>query len=267
MPIEYAFKPQIISKNDFYAIDYQVMGLAFSIHKDLGRLWNEKIYQNELAYRCHKAGFEKVATEVLIKVSYLDFLKCYYIDLVLNDAVIYELKTAHRLTGEHQQQALNYLFLLGIQYGKLINMRPPSVESRFVSTRLTHANRYDYKIDDKYWHELDKDSTKLKQLVMNLLSEWGAFLDTTLFYDAINHFHGGEDNVVKMIEARDGNRIIGKQKVHLINHEVAFNISSMTKDEQYYEHNLRKFLSHVSLKAIQWINFNHDLITFKTISQ
>jgi len=267
MPIEYTFKPNIISKQDFYAIDYQVMGLVFSIHKDLGRLWNEKIYQNELAYRCQKAGFEKVATEMLIKVSYLDFFKCFYIDLVLNDAVIYELKTAQCLAGEHQQQVLNYLFLLGMQHGKLINMRPPSVESRFVSTRLTPAKRYDYKIEDNSWKELDEDSIKLKQLIMNLLNEWGAFLDTTLFYDAINYFHGGEENVVKMIEAKSNSHILGRQKVHLINSEVAFNISSMTKDEQYYEQNLRKFLCYASLKAIQWINFNHDLIMFKTIFQ
>lgn len=265
MPIEYQFKPNIISKQDFYAIDYQVMGLVFSMHNELGRLWNEKIYQNELAYRCQKAGFQKVATEVLIQVSYLDFRKFFYIDLMLNDAVIYELKTAKNLTGEHQQQVLNYLFLIGTQHAKLINMRPSSIESRFVSTRLTPAKRFDYKIDDKNWHELDEDSIKLKQLVLNLLNEWGAFLDTTLFYDAINHFYGGEENVVKMIEARDGNRTIGRQKAHLLNAEIAFNILSMTKDEQYYEHNLRKFLSYVSLKAIQWINFNHDLIVFKTI--
>jgi len=265
MPIEYAFKPYIISKDDFYTLDYQVMGLAFAIHKDMGRLWNEKIYQNELAYRCHKAGFEKVDTEVLIKVSYLDFLKCFYVDLVLNDAVIYELKTVQCLTGEHQQQVLNYLFLLGVQHGKLINMRPPSVEARFVSTRLIPDKRYDYKIEDNYWQELDDDSIKLKNLIMNLLNEWGAFLDTTLFYDAIIHFNGGEENVVKTIEARDDSHTMGRQKIHLINSKVAFKISSMTKDEKYYEHNLRNFLNYTSLKAIQWINFNHDLIIFKTL--
>ncbi len=265
MPIEYGFEPHVISKDDFYAIDYKVMGLVFSIHSDLGRLWNEKIYQNELAYRCQKAGFEKVATEVLIQVSYLDFRKFFYVDLILNDAVIYELKTAQSLAGEHQQQVLNYLFLLGLHHAKLINMRPPSVESRFVSTRLTPEKRYNYKIEDKYWQELDEDSIKLKQLFVNLLNEWGAFLDTTLFYDAINHFYGGEENVVKMIEAKSNSHILGRQKVHLINSEIAFNISSMTKDEKYYEHNLRKFLNYTSLKAIQWINFNHDLIIFNTI--
>lgn len=265
MPIEYAFKTKSISEDDFYELDYDVMGLVFSIHRELGRLWNEKIYQNELAYCCQKAGFEKVAIEEPIQVSYQDFRKLYYVDLVLNDAVIYELKTVQILTGEHHQQMLNYLFLLGMQHGKLINMRPPSVESRFVSTGLTPEKRYDYTIDDQYWQELDEDSIRLKELMVNLLNEWGAFLDTSLFYDAIEHFFGGEENVVKTIEARNGTRVMGRQKVHLINSEIAFKISSMTRDEKYYEHHLRQFLQYTLLKAIQWINFNHDLIVFKTI--
>jgi len=267
MPIEHAFKTKLISDDDFHALDYQVMGLAFFIHRELGRLWNEKIYQNELAYCCQKAGFEKVNTEAPIQVSYQDFQKLFYVDLLLNDAVIYELKTLQILTGEHHQQTLNYLFLLGMPHGKLINMRPPSVESRFVSTRLTFKKRYEYVIEDQDWQELDEDSTWLKQLVVNLLKEWGAFLDTALFYDAIKHFRGGEENVVKKIKVLNGAHILGTQKVHLLNSEIAFKISSMTKDEKYYEHHLRRFIHYTLLKAIQWINFNHDQIVFKTITR
>ena len=265
MPIEYAVKTKLISEDDFHVYDYEVMGLVFSIHSELGRLWNEKIFQNELAYRCQKAGFEKVDTEVPIQVSYQNFRKIFYVDLLLNDAVVYELKAVKALTGEHHQQTLNYLFLLGMQHGKLINMRPPSVESRFVSTRLTRERRYDYKIEDQYWQDLDEDSIWLKQIMINLLSEWGAFLDTNLFYDAIKHFRGGEENVVKKIKVMNGRQVLGTQKVHLINSEIAFKISSMVKDENYYERHLRQFIHHTLLKAIQWINFQYGRIVFKTI--
>jgi GxxExxY protein len=265
MPIEHGLKIKPISEDDFYTIDYEVMGLAFSIHRELGRLWNERIYQNELADRCQKAGFEKVDSEVPIHVSYQDFTKVYYVDLLLNDAAIYELKTVHALTGEHHQQTLNYLFLLEMQHGKLINMRPPSVEHRFVSTRLTPRKRHDFMIDDRHWQELDEDSLWLKQLMMDLLNEWGAFLEVTLFYDAVAHFRGGEENVLKKIEVVNGSRVLGTQKAHLINSEIAFKITSMTKDEKYYEHHLSRFVQHTRLKAIQWINFHHDRIVFKTV--
>lgn len=171
------------------------------------------------------------------------------------------------MTSEHHQQTLNYLLLLGIQHGKLINMRPPSVESRFVSTRLTLEKRCDYSIQDYQWQDIDNDSIWLKETMINLVGEWGVFLDTALFYDAIKFFRGGEDKVVQKIVVKNCNQFLGNQKTHLLNSDIAFKISSMTKDLTYYEQNLKRFLNYTSLKAIQWINFNHNRITLKTIKK
>ncbi|MFQ5836958.1 MAG: hypothetical protein ACE5HG_03800 [Candidatus Bathyarchaeia archaeon] len=50
-----AIKPSVqtkrISYDDFHSLDYEVMGIVLSIHRDLGRFWNEKTYQHELVYR------------------------------------------------------------------------------------------------------------------------------------------------------------------------------------------------------------------------
>lgn len=265
MPITHNFKIQHLSEDDFHALDYRVMGLAFSIHRELGRFWNEGIYQQELAHRCKKAGIQKVIIEAPIKVSYQDFTKFYYVDLLIDDTVVYEIKAVQALSTEHRKQTLNYLFLPGVPHGKLINMRPASVEHQFVSTRITPAQRYDFKIDDLEWQDIDDDSVWLKQLLTNLLNEWGAFLDTNLFYQAIYHFRGGEENVVKEIKVMNGAHFLGMQKVHLINPETAFKISAVTKAETYYEQHLRRFIQLTPLKTIQWINFNHERIVFKTI--
>lgn len=223
------------------------------------------IYQNELAYQCQKAGFGEAAIEVPKQVSFNDFTKFYYMDLLLNNAVLYELKAVQALTGEHHKQALNYLLLTGIWHGKLINMRPSSVESKFVSTNITPTKRYDFSIDETEWQDLDEDSLRFRQLVVNLLHDWGTFLSTDLFYDAVIHFHGGEENVVKEVEVAEDRRIIGKQKTYLLNSETAFNISAVTKNERQSAAHLRRFIRHTNLKAMQWINFNHDLITFRTL--
>lgn len=66
MPLEKMFKTRDISEEEFREVDFQTMGFAFEIHNEMGRFWNEQIYQNELAYRCQKAGFDKVDTEVLL---------------------------------------------------------------------------------------------------------------------------------------------------------------------------------------------------------
>lgn len=98
-----------------------------------------------------------------------------------------------------------------------------------------------------------------------LLDEWGLFLELNLFYEAIEHFRGGEEKVVKEIEVRDGSRILGRQKAHLLNSNITFKLSSVTKDERHFETHLRRFIQYTSLKAIHWINFNHQKVIFKTI--
>jgi len=265
MPIEPSVKIRPISEDEFHSIDHKIMGVVFKIHNELGRFCDEKIYQNELAYRCGEMGLGEVATEVPIRVSYRGFQKIYFSDLVVDRRIMYELKAVEDIIGQHRKQAINYLLLMGMHHGKLINMRPQSVQHYFASTKLTTEKRYDFVIDVQKWKDLDEDSIWLKDLMANLLSEWGAFLDTNLFYDAISHFRGGPEHVIKTIPVTIDSRVLGTQHMHLLNPEVAFKISSATKAVPFYERHLQSFLSHTPLRAIQWINFNHDKILFKTL--
>ena len=206
------------------------MGIVFSIHREFGRFWNEKIYHNELAYRFKKAGFENVDAEVGIDVSFRDFHKVYYIDLLINN-MVYELKTTQILNSEHEKQTINYLMLSGLTHAKLLNLRPPSVKYRFVSTKITPKKRYDFTINEEKWLNLNKDSIWLKQTMKDLLNEWGVFIGVSLFYDALVYFRCGEDMVVKKIKDRDSLHFLGEQKVYLINSDTAFKITSVTKDQ------------------------------------
>jgi len=240
MPIKYKIDIKPISEDDFHQIDYKVM--AFAIHNEMGRFWDEKIYQNELARRCREVGFEKVLTEVPVYACYDDFEGLYLIDLLINNSIVYEIKTVRSLNEDHLKQALHYLFLLGLQHGKMINFRAQSVEYRFVSTRLTPEKRFNFKIDDHEYQELDKDSIWLKQLVVNLLKEWGAFLDINLFYDAIHYFRGGKEKVLQKIKVMSDSHVIGEQSIHLLNPRTAFKISAIIKEIDNYELHLQRFI-------------------------
>lgn len=266
MPIQPNVVLKPISQSDFHELDYEIMGIVFSLHQDFGRFWNEKIYRNELADRCQKAGFENVTTEVPIQVSYKDFNKVYRIDLLIKN-LIYELKTAETLAVEHEKQTINYLMLTGMNHAKLVNMRTASVQHRFVSTNITPAKRYQFSIEDDQWRDLNEDSIWLKQTFKALLDEWGVFLDVTLFYEALAYFRGGEDAVVKEIEVRNDSHLLGRQKTYLISPDIAFRISSVTKDERRFEKHFHRFLQYTSLRAIHWINFNHQKVVFKTITK
>jgi len=169
------------------------------------------------------------------------------------------------LSAELEKQAINYLMLSRLNYAKIINFGTKSVEARFVSTNINPGKRFDLQFEYEHWINFDNKSYWLKDLVERLLTDWGAFLEVNLFYEAIEFFLGGREKILKNIQIKFGNRILGSQKVHLISPDVAFKITSLTKEMLSFERNLYRFLETSSLKAIQWINFDHNSIVFKTI--
>jgi hypothetical protein len=180
---------------------------------------------------------------------------------------MYEMKAASALTQRHRKQAIQYLLLAGLNHGKLVNMRPPSAQYAFVSTRLTPERRRRYRVEDALWHDTDSDGAWLRKTMLDLLADWGAFLPAELCRQAVVHLRGGDENVVRTIEIADGSRAIGSQRAHLLNPAAAFKLSAVTRDPAAHEQQLRKFLSHTHLRTLQWINLNHHTITFKTLSR
>lgn len=265
MSIQFDNRIHKISEKEFYKIDYHVMGLAYEIQNDFGRLLNEKIYQQELANRCYNFGFRNVEIEVPISVSHENFTKKYYVDLIIENSIVYELKTAKSLTSDHEKQIINYLLLLELHHGQLINFKPQSVQKRFISTTIDKIDRYKILINIDQWLDLDSDTIWFKELMIQLIQDWGAFLELNLFYDAISFFHGGADKVIKNIDVIYNGLKLGEQKMHLLNSKTAFKITARIRDLDSYEKHLIKILNLVDLDAIQWVNFNKKNITFKTI--
>lgn len=265
MPIELPIPVTRIPQDEFHAIDKVATGLAFDIHNEFGRFYDEGIYQAELLERCNTRGIEGEA-EVEIRVSYDTFCKSYFIDLLLNNSVIYELKAVKALNGKHKKQILNYLLLANLAHGALVNFRPASVVHEFASTMLTRKQRFDFSLINDGWQVVDEDSGRLRTIMVNLLNEWGAFLDSNLYKEAATHFLGGDEVVVKAIPVLKDNRVLGQQKVHLLNPETAFTVSATTKNIGYYQSHIKRFLDHTDLKAIQWINLNHGKIEFRTVT-
>lgn len=265
MPIRPARELTRIGQEEFREIDYIVTGLGFQVHRELGPGFiAESIYRDELARQCESRQLSPV-TELPLLVTFETFSKSYFLDLVVNTSVLYELKAVEAIHSKHRNQVLNYLMLTGLAHAKIFNMRAASLEYEFVSTSITHADRYAFQLDTEHWQDLDDDSRWLRELVMRLIADWGLFLDVTLFYDAIVHFRGGKDEVIQPIEIRRGGRLIGQQSAHLISPHVAFKVTAMSTDVKHFEDRLRRFLCLTSLRAIQWINFNRRTVRFKTL--
>lgn len=264
MPIKCDIKPVEITKDEYHQLDYKVMGIIFEIHKDLGRLCDGKIYQKQILNLCREAKIAALE-EVPIEIYHKNFSKVYYADLIINNRIIYELKTANSISPQHRKQILNYLFLTGFKYGKLVNMRPNSVGSEFINTNISPEIRYKFEIITKDWHDLNSESIWLRNLVSDLIKDWGVYLDFELFYEAIAYFKGGYDNFIKPIDIISEGTTIGIQKMGLLTPEISVHISSIKDSPESQETHLLRLLKHTSLKAIHWINFNRNKITMKTL--
>jgi len=71
----------ILDQDQFMALDFEIMKHSFAIHNKYGNLCDEKVYADELAYRCETHKLD-VCRELQIKVTHKSFEKLYYVDLV-----------------------------------------------------------------------------------------------------------------------------------------------------------------------------------------
>ena len=99
-----------------------VVDCAVKIHQALGPGLLESVYQRILAYELRKAGF-KVETEVPVPVEWdgnvID--DSFRADLIVNGAVLVELKSVENVQPVHKKQTLTYLKLAKLNLGLLIN--------------------------------------------------------------------------------------------------------------------------------------------------
>jgi GxxExxY protein len=264
MPVFSPVSPRTISKEDFARLDYEVMRLAFESQNDFGRLCDETIYENDLAARIEAAGLGSVQKQLPLTITHKSFKKTYYLDLVVADAAVYELKTATTLVNDHDTQLLNYLYLWDAEHGKLLNFRSAKVEARFVNNPLKPESRKRFTANLDRWRETDPQSKLLRETFLALLEDWGAFLEIPLYTEALVHFLGGDERVVHPIPLSRNGIFLGNQKMPLLTLDSAFCITSLTQGTAHYERHLSSFLRYSPIRRFQWINLDQHKVHFIT---
>ncbi len=261
MPIKVPPGLRRLNYEQFGQAAYAVMEVVFAVHKDYGRLFDEAIYQAEIARRLQDAR-----TEVPIEVSFESFSKTYYLDLVIGGGAVFELKAVETLTDRHRAQLLNYLLLSELLHGKLVNMRLEAVQHEFVNAAVTREDRICFGVEDNDFVSAD-GGQPLRELTVAMLRDWGVGLDITLYEEALTHLLGGNEQVLQPVGILVGGCEADKQVQHLAAPGVAFKISALSEGRQRYEDHLRRFLAHTALNCIQWINVGRKVVTLKTIKR
>ena len=104
----------------------QVIGAAIEVHRVMGPGLMESAYEECLCYELSQRGlgFQR---QVDLPLTYKGIkLDCgFRMDVVVEDAVVLELKTVDQLLPVHSAQLLTYLKLSGKKVGLLINFNEP----------------------------------------------------------------------------------------------------------------------------------------------
>src|SRR5205085_6416396 len=104
----------------------QVIGAAIEVHRILGPGLLESVYQKCLAHELTLRGIDhrqQVQLPIVYKGATLDCTL--FMDLVVADQLVVELKTVDKLQAIYEAQLLTYLKLSRIHRGLLINFNVP----------------------------------------------------------------------------------------------------------------------------------------------
>lgn len=111
-------------------ITERIIGCAYTVSNTLGIGFIERVYENAHFHEMKKNGLEVVQQHPL-KVNYDGVIVGeFFLDMLVNNLVIVELKAVSTLTNEHMAQAFNYLRATGLPACLLINFGQPKMQLR-----------------------------------------------------------------------------------------------------------------------------------------
>lgn len=100
----------------------QIVDAAIKVHSALGPGLLESAYETCLKYELSKRGLQVISQQILpVVYEGIKIDAGYRIDLLVEDAVMVELKAVDKIVSIHEAQLLSYLKLSGKRLGLLIN--------------------------------------------------------------------------------------------------------------------------------------------------
>jgi GxxExxY protein len=110
------------------AVTERIIACVYRVSNTLGCGFLEKVYENALAIELRLEGL-KTQQQYPIRVVYKkEPVGDFAADLLVEDRVVVELKSARRLDDAHSAQCMNYLKASGLKVCLLINLGKPRAE-------------------------------------------------------------------------------------------------------------------------------------------
>ena len=122
-------------------LTYKIIGVYFDVYNELGHGFLESVYQRSLGLALESAGLT-VRNYVKIPVWFHgQRVGMFEGDMLVEDLVLLELKSARCLDRSHYTQILNYLRATDIEVGILLNFGLKPEYKRLVLDNESKTNR------------------------------------------------------------------------------------------------------------------------------
>lgn len=123
----------------------RIIGCFYEVYNTLGYGFLEKIYENAMMIELGRQGLS-CQQQIRIEVLYTgEIIGDYYADILVENAVILELKAAKSIAEEHENQLINYLKATPVEVGLLLNFgaKPEMVRKIFTNDRKIALRQYE----------------------------------------------------------------------------------------------------------------------------
>ncbi|EHC14838.1 GxxExxY protein [Fischerella thermalis] len=109
-------------------ITQKIIGCAYTVSNILGVGFLEKVYENALCHELRKAGL-RVKQQYNLQILYDSIVVGeYFVDLIVEECVLVELKAVKNLDDGNFAQCMSYLKASRLKVCLLINFGNPKVE-------------------------------------------------------------------------------------------------------------------------------------------
>ena len=106
----------------------KIIGCAYRVYNKMGYGFLESVYEKCLLIELKNVGIQAKAQHSITVFYYNEVVGEFVADVIIEDAIILELKSVRRVIKAHEVQLVNYLVATGKDVGLIINFAAQKVE-------------------------------------------------------------------------------------------------------------------------------------------
>mgnify|MGYP000317685664 FL=1 len=106
----------------------EIIGCAYSVYNKMGFGFLESVYEKCMLIELYKAGLKAESQKHLTVCYENEIVGEFIADIIVNDTVILELKSAKQIIKAHEVQLVNYLVATGKPVGLILNFSENKVK-------------------------------------------------------------------------------------------------------------------------------------------